>query len=123
MSYYTGTIIQHTDCSNFGQYAISTFCGIFLICSVSSRMSSESVWGQIITTLGRHTMSIMIFNWAAFGLLEILLNSLNITHVPNLIYCLMQLSMAILIPFVMEMVYEYIKAIIHRVIPVKFFSI
>ena len=123
MSYYAETIIQEVDCSTFIPYFISSSCGIYLTCQIVGYIRAESIWGKIMASLGCLTMSIMIFNWASFWLLDTVLDYLDICLLPDkIVYWASQLTIAIAIPVFLNNIYSFVKDL-YRCLLSKFLAL
>lgn len=110
-SYYTRTVISNTDCHDFLPYYIGSMCGIYLTCQLSSLTNQDSVFGRVMILLGQKTLPIMIFNWAAFGLLDVILMTIGIKLPPGIIYWTAQISIAVVIPISVDSLYTSAKSI------------
>lgn len=114
ISYKIPIIIQHTSPSTYIIYALGAFCGIFFTYQMCRLIwvhndMPKGFLGWAFSTIGKHTMAIMLFNWASFGVIDILMTYLDINIEPDGIYQFLKIISAIFIPIALSMCYDQIK--------------
>lgn len=112
-TYKGGVDMGRTSMENYIQYAIGGILGICLTVYVS-KFISKSKMCKIFTYFGQYTLSIMLFHFAVFFLIDILIETICVTNVPLYIVKTIKIIGALFIPICVNDTYHYISEIITK---------
>lgn len=86
-----------TSLANYFQYAIGGVAGIGLTVYTSKYVSS-SQFSNLFEYIGRYTLPIMLFHFAVFYIIEVLISLVCVTAIPLYIVKIIKIVGAIYIP-------------------------